>query len=352
MNKIAPAALALLILCVVPPGVHARIEILLMGQTAGLKPPPFEPGIWFRGTPFGHMALYVESATRDAEKVIRQCREGERGGLVLTVDKELKDSFFTANTREEFFYGPLDPANLPASLSREEIGRALEWFNARYGRLYHEEPGISGLGQDYGTLFIRHIRGFVYPTTRGEEAKIIEYWQEHRRDAFVPMTVNCVTTIIGAMNRAGLENRSFFIRGLSPYNAWNRFIKRLLWSGRNAKAPNGNFLRRDGSYLTDYPQLPSDAVRRSGRPFNVYSLQNLEYTVWAGPLGSPPLPSDAPISFRDYPTGREQAAGKGPGGAGPRCDAVSYFWWTASQPVEFFRLWFQSFKGLWYLAAG
>jgi len=346
------AAFALFLAWMCPLSSPARIEIFLMGQTAGIKPPPFEPGIWFRGTPFGHMALYVESATRDGEKVIRQCREGERGGLVLTVDKALKDSFFTANTREEFFYGPLDPANLPASLSRGDIGKALEGFNGKYARLYHEGPGVSGLGQDYGTLFIRHIRGFVYPTTRGEEAKIIEFWQEHRRDAFVPMTVNCVTTIIGAMNRAGIERRSFFIRGLSPYNAWAYFIKRLLWVGPGAKAPNGNYLRRDGSYLTDYPQIPSDSVRRSGRPFNVYSLHNLEYTVWAGPAGSPLLPSDAPISFREYPTGKDRAAGKGPGGAGPRGDAVSYFWWTVSQPEEFFRLWFQSFKGLWYLVAG
>lgn len=340
-------SIAALLLCAavfLPRGAAARIEIFLMGQTVGLKPPPFEPGIRFRGTPFGHMALYIESAARDGEKGIRQCREGERGGLVLTVDKELKDSFFTTHTREEFLYGPLDPARLPASLSREDIGRALETFNAQYGRLYRQGPGISGLGQDYGTLFIRRIRGFVYPTTREEEAAIIAFWQEHRHDAFVPTGNNCVTTIIGSMNRAGLRRRSFFIRGLSPYNAWTYLVKRLLWAKPGAKAPNGNFLRRDGAYLADYPQIPSDAVYRSGRPFNLYSLQNLEYTVWAGPSGSPPLPSDAPVSYRDYPTGRERATGKG-----ARSDAVSYLRWAVSQPEEFIRLWIQSFQGLLFL---
>jgi hypothetical protein len=346
------AALIVLAAAMAPLVAQARIELFLMGQTAGMKPPPFDPEIWFRGTPFGHMALYVESATRDPERVIRQCREGESGGLVLTVDKELKDRFFTAFTREEFLYGPLDPGNLPASLSRAEIGEALEGFTAKYGRLYREGPGISGFGQDYGTLFVRSIRGFVYPTTREEEAKIIEFWQECRRGTFVRMTRNCVTTVIGAMNRAGLDERSFFIRGLSPYNAWTYCIRELLWAGRDAKAPNGNYLRRDGSYLTEYPQIPSDVVRRSGRPFNVYSLHNLEYTVWAGPSGSPALPSGAPISFREYPTGRERAEGKGPGGAGARSDAVSYLRWTASQPEEFLRLWLQSFKGIWYLVAG
>lgn len=337
----------LLLAALCPRAAPARIEILLMGQTEGLRPPPFEPEIWFRGTPFGHMALYVESAARDGEKVIRQCREGERGGLVLTVDKDLKDRFFTACTREEFFYGPLDPAHLPSSLSREEIGRALGEFNARYGHLYRAGPGISGLGQNYGTLFIRSIRGFVYPTTREEEAAIIEHWGAHCRDAFVPMTNNCVTTVIGAMNRAGLERREFFIRGLSPYNAWTYFIKKLLWARPGARAPNGNYRRRDGAYLTHYPQIPSAAVHRSGRPFNVYSLQNLEYAVWAGPSGPAALPSDEPVSYRGYPSGREKSAGEG-----PRRDALSYLRWAASQPEEFFRLWLQSFKGLWYLAAG
>lgn len=344
-SLLAGALLLTAALC--PRGAAARIEIFLMGQTEGLRPPPLPPGIWFRGTPFGHMALYVESATRDAEKVVRQCREGERGGLVLTVDKELKDRFFMVTTREEFLYGPLDAADLPASLSREEIERALDIFNGKYGHLYRVGPGISGLGQDYGALFIRHIRGFVYPTTREEEAAIIEHWREHCRDAFVPMTNNCVTTVIGAMNRAGLGRRSFYIRGLSPYNAWCYFVKRLLWAGRDAKAPNGNFIRRDGSCLTDYPQIPSDAVRRSGRPFNVYSLQNLEYTIWAGPDGSPPLPSDARVFYRGYPTGRSQASGEG-----ARGDAASYARWAVSQPKEFCRLWLQSFKGLWWLIAG
>jgi hypothetical protein len=331
-----------------PAGASARIEIFLMGQTTGLKPPPFDPGIRFRGTPFGHMALYIESAARDGERGIRQCREGERGGLVLTVDKELKDRFFIANTREEFLYGPFDPARPPAALSRGEIGEALETFNAKYGHLYRRGPGVSGLGQDYGTLLIRRVRGLVYPTTREEEAAIIAFWRERYRDAFVPTRNNCVTTIIGSLNRAGLHRRSFFIRGLSPYNAWTYLVKRLLWPGPGAVAPNGNFLRRDGSCLTEYPQIPSGAVYRSGRPFNLYSLQNLEYTAWAGPAGSPPLPSDGPVSFRDYPTGRKRARG-----AGARGDALSCLRWAASQPEEFVRLWIQSIRGLlWLLDRG
>ncbi|MCC6450796.1 MAG: hypothetical protein IT574_09585 [Candidatus Aureabacteria bacterium] len=341
------AALVFLPAALCPPDAPARIELLLMEQARGLRPPPLEPEIRFRGTPFGHMALYVESAARDAEGVLRQARPGERGGLVLTVDKELRDSFFTAYTREEFFYGPLDPENLPAALSRGDIEKALEEFNRNYGHLYNRGPGVSGLGQDYGTLFVRGIRGFVYPTTRREEAAIIEQWREQRHDTFVPMTNNCVPTVIRAMNRAGLDRRDFFIRGLAPYNAWTYFVRRLLWAPPCARAPNGAFLRRDGAYLTHYPQIPSDAVRPAGRPFNVYSLQNLEYLVWAGPHGSAALPSDAPVSYRGYPSGKEKTAG-----AGPRRGAAAGIRWAVSQPEEFLRLWIQSFKGFWYLAGG
>jgi len=323
-----------------------------MGQTVGLKPPPLEGGIRFRGTPFGHMALYIESATYDGEKIIRQCREGEAGGLVLTVDRQLKNQFFIATPPVEFFYGGLDPRSLPRSVTRENIEKDLARFNLKYGHLYDTGPNVSGLGQDYGTLYIRDIWGLVYPTTKEEEAKIIEYWQQHRRDSFYRMENNCVTTIIGSLRRAGLERRSFFIRGLAPYNAWTYLVKNFLWSRARSRAPNGNCLLRDGAYLTHYDQIPSDAVYRSGRPFNVYCLKNLAYVMWAGPRASLPLPSNEPLSYAHYPTGQERAAGRFDYDARARRGMDFWLWWYVTQSEEFARLWFQSFKGLWFLATG
>lgn len=345
---------ALLILCAfaLPDGAHARMEVFLMGQTVGLKPPPIEGGIWFRGTPFGHMALYIESATYDDEKIIRQCREGEAGGLVLTVDRQLKNQFFIATPRREFLYGGLDPWNLPRSVTREDIERDLAGFNEKYGRLYNNGPNVSGLGQDYGALYIRDIWGLVYPATKEEEAKIIEYWQRRRRGSFHRTENNCVTTIVGSLRHAGLEGRSFFIRGLAPYNAWTYLVKDFLWSGARGLAPNGNYSLRDGAYLTYYPQLPSDAVYRSGRPFNVYCLKNLAYVAWAGPRASLPLPSHEPFSAARYPTGRERATGRFAYESPPRRGLDFWLWWHVAQSEEFARLWFQSIKGLWYLAAG
>ncbi len=344
----------LLIVCALalPGGAHARMEVFLMGQTVGLKPPPIEGGIWFRGTPFGHMALYIESATYDGENIIRQCREGEAGGLVLTVDRQLKDQFFIATPRREFFYGGLDTGNLQRSISREDIEKDLAGFNEKYGRLYNSGPNVSGLGQDYGTLYIRDIWGLVYPTTKEEEAKIIKYWQQRRHDSFHRTENNCVTTIIGSLRHAGLEDRSFFMRGLAPYNAWTYLVKNFLWSGPRALAPDGNYFLRDGAYLTHYPQLPSEAVYRSGRPFNVYCLKNLAYVMWAGPSASLPLPDREPINYAHYPTGGERATGRFAYGSPARRGLDFRLWWYVTQPEEFARLWFQSLKGLWFLATG
>jgi len=344
----------LFILCAFafPHSAQARIELFLMGQTVGLKPPPINGDIWFRGTPFGHMALYVESATYDDEKVVRQCREGERGGLVLTVDRQLKHQFFIATPRSEFLYGGLDPENLPQSISREDIERDLVAFDKKYGRFYNGGPNVSGFGQDYGTLYIRDIYGLVYPTTREEEAKIIEYWQQHRHDSFQRMGNNCVTTILRSLRNAGLEDRSFFIRGLAPYNAWTYLVKNFLWCNARSLAPNGNYFLREGAYLAYYPQLPSDAVYRSGRPFNVYCLKNLAYVMWAGPRASLPLPSDQPCSYASYPTGRECATGDFTYDSPARRGVDLWLWWYATQSEEFARLWLQSFKGLWFLATG
>lgn len=335
-----------------PCAAYARMEVFLMGQTVGLKPPPIEGGIWFRGTPFGHMALYIESATGDDEKIIRQCREGEAGGLVLTVDRQLKHQFFIATPRREFFYGGLDPENLPKSVTREDIERDLAGFNEKYGRLYNSGPNVSGVGQDYGTLYIRDIWGLVYPTTREEEAKIIEYWQQRRHDSFERMGKNCVTTILGSFRHAGLEDRHFFIRGLAPYNTWTYLVKNLLWSGPRALAPNGNYFLRDGAYLTHYPQLPSEAVYRSGRPFNVYCLKNLAYVAWAGPRASLPLPDRKPVSYAHYPTGKERATGRFVYESPARRGFDFWLGWYLTQPVEFARLWFQSIKGIWFAATG
>ena len=346
--------ISLSILCaiVIPAIAHARIEIFLMGQTVGLKPPPIEGDIWFRGTPFGHMALYIESATRDDERIIRQCREREPGGLVLTVDRQLTHQFFIATTRDEFLYGGLDPKNLPRAVGREDIERDLARFNQKYAHLYNKGLNMSGLGQDYGTLYIRNIWGMVYPTTKEEEAKIIEYWQQHRNDSFYRMEINCVTTIIGSLRHAGLERRSFFVRGLAPYNAWTYLVKNFLWSRPRSRAPNGNYFLRDGAYLTRYDQIPSDAVYESGRPFNVYCLKNLSYVLWAGPRAALPLPSDEPVSYEHYPAGREMAAGKFVYDSRAHRRVGFWFWWYVTQSEEFARLWLQSFKGLWFLAAG
>lgn len=340
------------IIFLIPASATARIEIFLMGQTRGLKPPPFEDEISFRGTPFGHMALYVESAARDGKKIVRQGEEGERGGLVLTVDRELKDSFFIATSREDFLYGSLDPKRLPESVTREDLASELLRFDEKYGHLYNRGPGISGLGQDYGILYIRNAWGLVYPTTRGEEAAIIEYWRQHCRDGFERLSNNCVTTILRSLRHAGLESRTFFARGLAPYNAWTYLIKKLMWAGDDAIAPDGDYLRRDCTYLTYYPQLASDAVCRSGRPFNVYSLQNLEYIIWKGPQASFPLPSNSPVSYRKYPSGRERSNDHRECRFSRRNRVASASYWIVSQPVEFCRLWLQSFKGLWYLCSG
>jgi gamma-glutamylcyclotransferase (GGCT)/AIG2-like uncharacterized protein YtfP len=298
------------------------------------------------------MALYIESATCDGEKIIRQCREGEAGGLVLTVDRQLKNQFFIATPPVEFLYGGLDPMNLPRSVTRENIEKELARFNIKYGHLYDTGPNVSGLGQDYGTLYIRDIWGLVYPTTKEEEAKIIEYWQQHRRDSFYRMENNCVTTIIGSLRHAGLERRSFFIRGLAPYNAWTYTVKNFLWGRARSRAPNGNYFLRDGAYLTHYDRIPSDAVYPSGRPFNVYCLKNLAYVMWAGPRASLPLPSNEPLSYARYPTGQERAAGRFDYDARARRGMDFWLWWYVTQSEEFARLWFQSFKGLWFLATG
>jgi hypothetical protein len=326
------------------------MEVFLMGQTVGLKAPPLKGDILLRGTPFGHMALYIESATYDDEKIVRQCREGEKGGLVLTVDRQLKDRFFIATPRREFLYGGLDPRNLPRSVSREDIERDLAAFDEKYGRLYSSGPNVSGLGQDYGTLYIRDIWGLVYPTTREEEAKIVEYWQQHRHDSFHRMENNCVTTILGSLRHAGLEDRTFFIRGLAPYNTWTYLVKNFLWCSARALAPNENYFLRDGAYLTHYQQLPSEAVYRSGRPFNVYCLKNLAYVMWAGPRASLPLPSNEPLSYAHYPTGKTPATGGFAYESPARRGVDFWLWWYVTQSEEFARLWFQSFKGLWFLA--
>ncbi|MCX6356346.1 MAG: hypothetical protein NT045_00440, partial [Candidatus Aureabacteria bacterium] len=327
---------AALFLCIILHAADspARIEIFLMGQTNGLKPPPLPGDIRFRGTPFGHMALYVESATRDPEMIIRQCREGEPGGLVLTVDRQLKDHFFATTTRREFFYGGLDPAHVPPAVTREDIQRDLGSFDAKYGHLYRAGPNTSGLGQDYGVLYIRNVWGLVYPTTRDEEARIIEHWQRHRHDRFDRMHNNCVTTILGALNNAGIEHRSFFIRGLAPYNTWGYFAKRLVFCSPGTRAHNGNYLRRDGTGVAFYPQLASPAVYRSGRPFNVYSLQNHEYIVWASPGADVRLPSNEPVSYAGYPGGKELSTEQR-----RHNSPESWLRWIVAQHEEFARLW-------------
>ena len=326
-----------------PASSHARIEIILMGQTRGLRPPPMGDENWFKGTPFGHMALYVESACRDDEEVIRQCREGERGGLVLTVDKELKDAYFIAVPRDEFFYGHLDPRRPPASVGREDIEKDLGHFNEEYGSLYNSGPGISGFGQDYGILYIRKAWGLVYPTTGEEEARIIEYWRKHVRDEFFPVANNCVSMVTGSLADAGLGFRSF-IRRRASYNAFIYAIKRLLLARPGARAPDGNYLKRDGSYLTEYGQIPSSAVIPSNRPFNVYTLRNLEYLMWLCPRGEASLPSAKPADYERYPSGKEKSSGK------PRRGFLSSRpRWLLSKPEEFIRLWIQSVKGVWYL---
>ncbi len=332
-----------------------------MGQSRGLRTLPLGDENWFRGTPFGHMALYVESACRDDDKLIRQCREGERGGVVLTVDKQLKDTFFIVVPRNEFFYGALNPGQLPPSIDRVDIQSAFHQFNAKYDSLYKKGPGISGFGQDYGILYIRKAWGIVYPTTREEEEKIIEYWQKHIHDEFYPVANNCVSTLTESLNYAGLGLNPF-IRRRASYNAYVCAIKKLLFAGARTRAPDGNYLKRDGSYVTEYEQLKSRAVIPSNRPFNVYTLRNLEYLRWlcpkapftseVGKRGQPTyemgkgrgLPSDGPISYDSYPTGREAASVNGKVGflgSRPR--------WLLSKPDEFIRLWIQSFKGIWYL---
>ena len=350
MRRAPRLLLELIILCsalLLPSRGEARIEIFLMNQTVGLKPPPLEGGIRFRGTPFGHMALYVESATRDDEGIIRQCREGERGGLVLTVDRQLKDRFFIATTRDEFFYGGMDPDAAHGVVTRTDIRRDLASFNDRYGHLYKTGLNMSGLGQDYGVLYIRSVWGLVYPTTREEEAKIIDFWRQHYNDEFARIGTNCVTTLFRSLNYAGLDRRSFFVRGLAPYNAWNYLAKKFVFADADSRAPDGTYLRRQGTYITRYGQIDSDAVFPSGRPFNLYSLQNMEYTTWASPRASHRLPSWAPVTFAHYPTGRERVSDEGMPYSMRR-----FLWWIFSQPDEFVRLWFQSFKGLWFTITG
>ncbi|MDD5557123.1 MAG: hypothetical protein PHN82_07730 [bacterium] len=326
----------------------ARIEIFLMERTHGIRPPPLPNDIRFRGTPFGHMALYIESAVPDEEQIIRQAAEGEPGGLVLTVDKDLRDAFFVAFPRDEFFLGPLDPARPPERVGRAEIAGALERFNAAFGHLYLAGPGISGFGQDYGVLFVRSVRGLVYQTTREEEARIIEHWQRRRHDDFVPMTNNCVTTIQASLRHAGLDDRSFFIRGLAPYNAWVYCVERYALAGPGEIAPNGNRLRRDGTGATFYTQIESDAMYRSGRPFNVYTLKRVERLAAMVPPAEADLPSAEPVRFGSYPAGDEEPAeGRRRGGALGRAATGAL-----SRGKEFVRLWFQSFDGLWFLAAG
>lgn len=326
-----------------PATSHARIEIILMGQTRGLRCEPLGNKNWFKGTPFGHMALYVESARPDPEKGVRQCREGEEGGVVLTVDKELKDSYFIAIPRDQFFYGDLNPFQPPASVSREDIEKALERFNGEYGFLYKEGPGISGFGQDYGILYIRKAWGLVYPTTREEESRIIEYWREHVHDEFYPVANNCVSMVTESLTRGGLGFHSF-LRRRASYNAFIYSIKRLLLARPGARAPDGNYLRRDGSFIARYAQIHSDAVIPSNRPFNVYTLRNLEYLEWLCPRGEGLLPSAEPVDYAGYPSGKEMATGKPRRGflaSRPR--------WLLSKPEEFVRLWIQSVKGIWYL---
>ena len=330
-----------------PAGALARIEIILMAQAKGVRPPPFGDGLGFRGTPFGHMALYVESATCDDEKIIRQCDEGEKGGLVLTVDKQLKDTFFIANPSDEFFYGNLDPQDLPQSISRNEIGEALSKFNKKYGQLYKKAPGESGLGQDYGILFIRKAWGLVYPTTREEEKSIIEYWQEHRHDEFHKTHNNCVTMINRSLIHAGLTKRRRFLRGHGCYNAWVHWVRKLVTARAAARAPDGDFIRRDGTFVTEYAQLKSDAVISSGRPFNAWSLLNMEYLIWLSPRGILPVTGEKPVNYKRYPTGKEEATTKFRRGFIER-----RFVWLLSQPYEFIRLWPQTFYGIWFAITG
>jgi hypothetical protein len=327
----------------IPVASNARIEIILMGQARGLRSKPLGNENWFSGTPFGHMALYVESACPDDEKGVRQCREGERGGVVLTVDKELNDSYFIAIPRDEFFYGPLDPRRPPDSVDREDIEKALVHFNDEYGSLYNSGPGISGFGQDYGILYIRKAWGLVYPATREEEARIIEYWQEHVGDEFYPFANNCVSMVTESLAGGGLGFRSF-LRRKASYNAFIYSIKKLLLARAGARAPDGNYLRRDGSYLTEYGQIPSSAVIPSNRPFNVYTLRNLEYLMWLCPHGEESLPSAKAADYERYPSGKEKSSGK------PRRGFLSSRpRWLLSKPEEFIRLWIQSVKGVWYL---
>jgi hypothetical protein len=338
-------AVALLITALCTVSAHARIEIILMAQGRGLKPPPFERGVRLRGTPFGHMALYVESATYDDDLLIRQCREGERGGLVLTVDKQLKYRFFIAHPPHEFFYGDLKPGEEGQPQSRADIRAAFTRFEENYDHLYKREEGTSGFGQDYAILYVRRAWGLVYPTTREEERKIIEYWQEHRHDSFRRLTNNCVTTVIGSLNNAGIEHRSFFIRGLAPYNAWVYFADKFTQGNCDEKLYNGNYLRRAGTYLRCYERIPSPATLASRRPFNVYSLRNMEYLIRMSPHGNSKLPDFEPVDYRGYPAGNAPADCVPVQGA---CRRVLYR--TVSRSEEFARLWVQTFQGLWFLA--
>ena len=324
-------------------GADARIEIILMGQARGLRPPPLEGDIRFKGTPFGHMALYIESATRDPEAVVRQAREGESAGLVLTVDKQLASSFFTAVPRDEFFYGPLDPARLPSSVTREDIENALSAFNAAYGKLYNSGRGESGFGQDYGISFVRKAWGIVYPTTRAEEARIIDYWRRHRRATFRRATNNCVSIINRSLYFAGLTDRRRFFRAYACYNSWIYWVRHFVTAGSDERVPDGNYLRRDGTCLAIYPQLPSDAMLPSRRPFNAWSLLNMGYFVWLSPRCTPPIEGMRPVDYAAYPSAGEPAASRL-----RRPLVTRQIAWYSSQIYEFLRLWPQTIGGIWW----
>lgn len=342
---IAGSALAAAAMLAVSLPATARIEIMLMGRTNGLKPPPLGDGIWFRGTPFGHMALYIESAARDDEKIVRQAEEGEPAGLVLTVDKELKGSFFTAMPRDEFFYGGLDPGNVPESVTREQIEDALTRFDRKYGQLYNKGPGISGFGQDYGVLYVRKVWGLVYPTTRDEEAKIIEHWQEQRHDEFVATENNCVGVVNKAMFHAGLIDRQYYWRGYGCYNSWTHWMTYFTMAGMEDKTPDGTYLRRDGTCVTEYPQIRSDAVIPSGRPFNAWSLWNMEFLIWLAPPGTLPVTGMEPIDYTRYPIG-DLPASEGLAHNALEREGKRHL----SRCREFIMLWPRTIKLLWWVA--
>jgi hypothetical protein len=144
-KRCTPWLLCALVMGLVPDSLRAEVEFFF--NTSPSDPPKLITRIVqnFPLSSVGHGTMYVSSACRDHgawDNKIRPCTDADpHHGLVISFDVDLQKNtnyYFLAVSRDEFFYGNLDPSNLPQRITRPIIDRMDAHFYEQFPLLHSE----------------------------------------------------------------------------------------------------------------------------------------------------------------------------------------------------------------------